>query len=159
MNRKKFAGLIIMMLLSIMGIIWVQLVWIKKAIRIRNDSFNYSVNVSLRNAANAIESSRRMSFYNNYMANGPISFRDSSVDILGYWSSGRNSSETLDNVSVNITNQSYTGNSDTGRLTTVNKSFTFNGDTSFVSDSVTFYITASDESGKINVVRKKELQN
>ena len=40
MNRKKFAGLIVMMLLSIIGIIWVQTVWIKKAVDIQNESFN-----------------------------------------------------------------------------------------------------------------------
>jgi hypothetical protein len=62
MNSKKFAGLIIMMLLSIVGIIWVQIVWIKNAIGIQNDGFNNRVSMSLLNAANSIESSRKMNF-------------------------------------------------------------------------------------------------
>ena len=86
MNRTKFTGLIIMMLLSILGIIWVQIVWIRKAVGIYNDSFNNAVGISLHNAANAIESSRRMNFFNNFMLTDPFAFNDSSNDITGYLS-------------------------------------------------------------------------
>ena len=67
MNRKKFAGLIVMMLLSIVGIIWVQIVWIKDAVSIQNRIFNNAVRISLESAANTIESARKMNFFNNLM--------------------------------------------------------------------------------------------
>lgn len=159
MNRKKFTVLIIMMLLSIIGIIWVQIVWIGKAIAIRNESFNHAVNVSLNNAAHAIETSRKINFFNDYMFNDPLSFGESTVDVSGYWSMGNISSDPRSGISVQITNQSYSGNSDTGRITSVNKSFIFDGDSSYVSDSVTYYITASDELGKMNIVSKEEVGN
>ena len=146
MNRKKFAGLIIMMLLSILGIMWVQIVWIRNAINIRNDSFNHAVIASLANTANTIESTRRMNnFFNDLFYNDPLSFIDSSADISGYVSIGSYSSEPGNKVSVKITNQSYTGNSDTGIVTTVNRSFTLPNDSSVLSDSVTLVITGNDD--------------
>ncbi|HUX55411.1 MAG TPA: HAMP domain-containing sensor histidine kinase [Bacteroidales bacterium] len=156
MNRKRFMGLIIMMLLSIIGIIWVQIVWIRNAVGIQNESFNHAVNVSLSNAANAIESSRKMNFFNSIMLRDPFSFNDSSTDITAYLSIGSYSSEPGNNVTVNITNQSYSGNSDTGTVTTVNKSFVFSGDTSINSDTVTLIVAANDRSGKMNIIRRSD---
>ena len=123
----KFTGLIIMMLLSIIGIIWVQIVWIRNAVSIQNESFNNAVIVSLNNAANAIESSRKMNFFNNFMLTDPLSFNDSSADIIGlseYWKlfyliPGINSVSELPTRQI-------TGNSDTGKVTTVNKSYIIN---------------------------------
>lgn len=159
MNRKKFAGLIIMMLLSIIGIIWVQIVWIRNAVGIRNDWFNHAVYVSLNNAANAIESSRKMTFFNNFVANDPLSFIDTSADITGFMSIGSYSSSPGNKISVKITNQSYTGNSDTGRLTTVNRSFTFPDDTSMVSDSTTMIIPSQFESDTSDSFEKGDVPN
>jgi len=156
MNRMKFTGLIIMMLLSIVGIIWVQIVWIKNAIGIRNDSFNYLVSVSLNNAANAIESSRKLNFFNNYMINDPLSFNDSSGEVTGYMSIGSYSSQPGNKISVKITNQTVTGNSDTSKVTTVNKSYTIDGDKPVVTDSVSFVVAAPDGSGKMRIVKKGE---
>jgi two-component system phosphate regulon sensor histidine kinase PhoR len=136
MNRKKFIGLIIMMLLSIIGIIWVQIIWISKAVGIRNDSFNHAVYASLSNAANGIESSRKMNFFNNFMRVDPYSINDSSMDITGSLSIGSYSSDGA-NFSLRITNQTITG------------------DTSIISDT-TFFVAAPDESGKINIVKKGE---
>jgi two-component system, OmpR family, phosphate regulon sensor histidine kinase PhoR len=153
MNRIKFTGLIIMMVLSIIGIIWVQIVWIKDAVDIQNNSFDYVVGVRLTNAANTIESSRRMNFFNNYMLSDPPSFNDTTNDITGYMSIGSYSSQPGNRFSVNITNQTVTGNLDSSRVTTVNKSYTFNGDTSIVSDSVSFIVAAPDESGRMKIVR------
>jgi len=156
MNRMKFNGLIIMMLLSIIGIIWVQIVWIRNAVGIQNDSFNTAVSVCLTNAANAIESSRKMNFFNNLMLADPLSLNDSSSDVTGYLSIGSYSSEPGNKISVKITNQSYSGNFDTGRVTTVNKSYTFPGDTSVVSDSVTFIVAQPDGSGEMKIVKRGE---
>jgi len=88
MNRKKFTGLIIMMLLSIIGIIWVQIVWIKNAVDIQNDGFNNAARQSLINAANTIETSRKMNFFNNFMPVDPLSSTNSSSDVRGYLSIG-----------------------------------------------------------------------
>jgi two-component system phosphate regulon sensor histidine kinase PhoR len=159
MNRMKFTGLIIMMLLSIIGIIWVQIVWIKNAVGIQNESFNYEVGVSLTNAATAIESSRKMNFFNNFLFNDPLSLNDTSANITGYSGIASYSGHPGSGINVSITNQTFTGNSDTGKVTTVNKSYTIKGDTSIVSDSVSFVVAAPDESGKIRIVKSSDNLN
>jgi two-component system phosphate regulon sensor histidine kinase PhoR len=159
MNSKKFAGLIIMMLLSIVGIIWVQIVWIKNAIGIQNDGFNNRVSMSLLNAANSIESSRKMNFFNNFMPSDPFSYNDSSSDISGYLSIGGYSTAPGNKFRINITNQSVTGGFDTGKITTVNKSYTIKNDNSIISDSVTYVASASDKSGKMNILRNGDNLN
>ena len=60
MSKNKFIGLIIMMLISITGIIWVQMVWISNALKIRNDIFNRAVFAGLNDAAQTIESNRKI---------------------------------------------------------------------------------------------------
>jgi len=159
MNRKKFTGLIIMMLLSIIGIIWIQTVWISKAIGIQNEGFNNAVRMSLMSAANAIETSRKMNFFNNFMPSNPISFSDTSGDVTGYLSIGGYSTSPDDKFSFRITNQSFTEGSRPGEMKAVNKSFTITNDTSIVSDSVTYVVSAPDKSGKINIVKKGEELN
>ena len=155
----KFTGLIIMMLLSILGIIWVQIVWIRNAINIRNETFNHAVVVSLNNAANAIESSRRMNFINNFMFTNPFSFNYAQNDVTSYLSIGSYSSDSDNNISVKITNQSLSGGFDNRKETTVNKSFIFTGDSSIVSDSVTLIVTAPDESRKMSILKRGEEAN
>lgn len=154
MNRKKFTGLIVMMLLSIIGIIWVQIVWIRNAVDIQNEGFNNRVGISLYNAANAIESSRKMNFFNNLMPSDPLSFNDSSTDVTGYLTIGGYSSAPGNKFSVRITDQSVTGTFNTGKLTTTSKSYIITNDTSIVSDSVTFVIPTPDKSGKTDIVKK-----
>jgi two-component system phosphate regulon sensor histidine kinase PhoR len=154
MNRKKFTGLIIMMLLSIVGIIWVQIVWIRKAVNIQNDVFNNRVGISLYNAASAIESSRKMNFFNNFMPVEPLNFNDSANDVTGYLSIGSYSSDPAGKFRLSITNQSVTGRSNKEKATTVNKSYTITNDTSVVPDSVTYVVSSPDKSGKINVIKK-----
>lgn len=149
----KFTGLIIMMLLSVIGIIMVQIIWITKAISIRNENFNNAVITTIRNAANAIETSGKMNFFNNFILNDPMAFNGSSTDISAYMSIGRQSSDPGNSISVKITNQTVTGSNDTATLTTVNKSYLFTGDTSIVSDTETSITTLPDETGKINVLR------
>jgi two-component system phosphate regulon sensor histidine kinase PhoR len=72
MSKNKFIGLILMMLISLTGIIWVQIVWIRSALDILNENFGRAVIASLNDAANTIESNRRMSFYNDFMFNDPL---------------------------------------------------------------------------------------
>jgi two-component system phosphate regulon sensor histidine kinase PhoR len=155
MNRKKFTGLIIMMLLSIIGIIWVQTIWIKRAVSIQNEGFDYAVRTSLINAANTIESSRKMNFFNNFMPADPFSFNDPSSGIAGYLSIGGMASPSGNKFSINITNQSVTGGFDTGKVTTVNKSYTIT-DNSVISDSDSYVISGPDKSSKRNIIRNDE---
>ena len=142
-----------MMLLSIVGIIWVQAVWIKRAVGIQNEGFNYAVGMSITNAANSIESSRKMNFFNNFMPVDPITFGDSSADVTGYLSIGSYSSDPGNKFSFRITNQSVTGDPDIGKVKTVKKSYIITNDTSIVSDSGTYVVSTPDKSGKINIIR------
>jgi len=153
MNRTKFTGLIIMMLLSVIGIIWVQIKWISDAVSIQNKSFNNAVFNSLQNAANAIESSQKMNFFNNFIFSDQLSESNSPGNLDGYLSVGSYSSVNGNNVSVRITNQSYSGNFDTGIVTRVDKSYVFSGDSTVSSDSVTYMVTKPDGSGKMTVIR------
>jgi two-component system, OmpR family, phosphate regulon sensor histidine kinase PhoR len=159
MNKMKFTGLIIMMLLSIIGIIWVQIVWIRNAIGIQNESFNNAVSLSLNNAAAAIESSRRMNFFNNFLINDPASFNDPENGIESYLNIGSYSSQPGNKISVRITNQTVTSSHDSDKVTTVNKSYLITKDTSIVSDSVTLIVSSPDESGKMNIVQRGEKLN
>jgi two-component system phosphate regulon sensor histidine kinase PhoR len=159
MNKMKFTGLIIMMLLSVLGIIWVQIRWITNAVSIRNENFNNAVIISINNAANAIESSRKMNFFNNFILTDPLSFNHSSSNISAYISSGSFTSEPGNKISVKISNQTVTGNFDTGKVTTVNKSYVINGDSSVVTDSATYISSIPDEFGRIRLITKPENEN
>lgn len=108
MSRNKFIWLIFMMLISIIGIIWVQSVWIRNAVGTQNDNFNAAVIASINDAASSIESSREMDFFNNFMfpETGPVTGQ--ADDIAQYLSVGSYSSSAGDRVSVRITNQSVT---------------------------------------------------
>jgi two-component system, OmpR family, phosphate regulon sensor histidine kinase PhoR len=108
MNKKKFLGLILMMLVSIIGIIWVQTIWIKNAIGIRNENFDYYVNSSIHDAASDIESSRKISFFNNFLIPDSDLSNDTSDNITRYVTTQSYSVGNSGNVSVRITNQSVT---------------------------------------------------
>ena len=55
------------MVFSLLGIIWVQLIWVENAITVRNDLFRRSVYNSLQETARSIETSRQMEFYRRMM--------------------------------------------------------------------------------------------
>ena len=156
MNKRKFAGLIIMMLLSILGIIWVQIVWIRNAIKIRNESFNNAVYISLTNAANAIESSRKLNFFNNFVMDDPGLYNNNVGGSSSYLSINSYSSDAGTNMRVKITNQSFPGNNDTGRLTINDRSYSIKGDTTIVSDSDTVIYSATQLPGKMSVAEPGE---
>lgn len=67
MKRRKLIGLISLMLVSLTGIIWVQITWINNAVRVRNDLFSRSVFNSLQSTARKIEASRQLAFYEQMM--------------------------------------------------------------------------------------------
>jgi two-component system, OmpR family, phosphate regulon sensor histidine kinase PhoR len=152
MNRKKFAGLIIMMVLSIIGIIWVQSIWISRAVGIQNEGFNNAVGMSLINAANSIETSHKMNFFNNFMPADPTNFSDSSNNVAGYLSIGSYLSSQGDKFSFSFTNSSIGAGPDSGRTATINRSFTITNDTTIANDSTTYIVSAPDKSGNISVL-------
>lgn len=125
---------------------------------IRNESFNYAVSVSLSDAAHAIESSRRMNLFNNFMLTDPL-LLNTANDISGFLSIGTYSSAPGNNMSVSITNQTITGRAHDQQITTVNKSYILKDVNSMLPDSITLVVTSKDESGKLKVVKKEELGN
>jgi two-component system phosphate regulon sensor histidine kinase PhoR len=152
MNRKKFAGLILMMLLSIFGIIWVQIVWIRNAIKIRNESFNNAVYISLTNTANTIESSRKLNFFNNFVMDDPGLYNNNVRGSSNYLSINSYSSDLGTSLRVNITNQSSTGNSDTGTVTINDRTYSIKGDTTIVTDSDSLTYSATQLPGKMSII-------
>ena len=156
MSKNKFIGLIFMMLLSLTGIIWVQIVWIRNAVSILNENFNRAVIASLNDAANTIESNRRMSFFNDFMFNDP-SFPDSpSGDITSYLSVGSYSSTDGKEFSYSITSQSVTGSIDSSGNVKFNPPVVSHNDTTFLADSGTYIISPPGKSGELNVVRDND---
>jgi two-component system phosphate regulon sensor histidine kinase PhoR len=136
MNRKIFISLVVMMTLSIIGITWVQIRWIRSAVETRNESFNYAVFTSLNNAAGEIESVRRMNSFNNYLFQDPVQFEDTTTGITGYFSYDSYLSREGGNISINIRNQvgSISGDGEHTKVTIVQ-------DTTF-SDSVGLAISS-----------------
>ncbi|HKK43675.1 MAG TPA: HAMP domain-containing sensor histidine kinase, partial [Bacteroidales bacterium] len=57
-------------------------------------------------------------------------------------------------INVSITHQTVSGNADTARITTYNRSYTINKDTSIVSDSSSLIVAAPDETGKMNIIKR-----
>ncbi len=146
MSRKKFIGLIFMMLFSLVGIIWVQIIWIRNAIGIRNDNFDYIVINSIREAADAIESSRKMRFFNNPILPGIDQYSSTDTSGSSYISLGTYSIGNRNNFSIRITNQSVTQAPGQDPKIVVL-------DTTFTSDSVAFISTSPDQPGKIIISR------
>jgi two-component system phosphate regulon sensor histidine kinase PhoR len=144
------------MLLSIVGIIWVQIIWIRNAVRIQNDSFNNKVIISLDDARTTIEYTRRMYFFNDFNVGDPILQSDTSAEFSGYINIQSFSNDPETGVSVNITNQTFSGSFDSARVTTRNRSYVLRGDTSVVSDSTNTFITRPGQQGQMNITPQQK---
>lgn len=156
MSKSKFIGLIFMMLLSLAGIIWVQMVWIRNALSIRNENFNRDVFVSLDNAANAIESNREMNFF----FDDPRMFNPgSSGDVSGYMSIGSYSSNDGKNFNYSVTSQSITGTMDSSGRIRYDKPVVSSIDTTFNTDSGNINIETPGIRGELNINGGSEGQN
>ncbi len=70
MNKRKFTGLIALMVVSIVAIIWVQVTWIGNSIRVQSEQFDFFVINGLRNTARSMETNRRMNFLNEMFIRG-----------------------------------------------------------------------------------------
>lgn len=151
MNKKKFAWLIFMMLFSIIGIIWVQIIWIRNAVGVRNESFDYAVTASLGNAANAIETSRKMNFFNNFLLTDPPTLNNNDQDdFSGYISIGSSAYQSGSNFRVRITSKSVSSNPGS-------KPLIITHDTTITSESDNYLMTRPDEQDKLNIVRNGEV--
>jgi two-component system phosphate regulon sensor histidine kinase PhoR len=147
MSKSKFIGLILMMLLSITGIIWVQIVWIRNALDIRNDIFNRAVFASLNDAAHTIESNRKMDFF----FDSPISFNSAGGDVSSYLRIGSYSSTDGKNFSYSVTSQSVTGTVDSSGNLRMNEPVVTRTDTTFSSGPGSRNITFPEERGDLMI--------
>lgn len=148
MSKNKLIGLVFMMLLSLAGIIWVQIIWIRNAMDIRNENFNSAVFASLENAANAIESNREMSFF----FDAPSIFNSPSADISSYLSIGSYSSDGGKNYSYSVTSQTVKGSVDSSGNINFDNPVITTTDTTFQSDSGVVTITTPGRQGDFDVV-------
>jgi len=96
MNKRLFVFVIILMGISLAGIILLQLFWISNAISIREEHFNKTVNVALRETAEKLESHENIMILsdriNQFSQAGLIGVHTDSVDntILIYGDSTNN---------------------------------------------------------------------
>lgn len=140
-----FTGLVFMMLFSIIGIIWVQIRWINKAVGIRNENFDFYVTASIREAAEALESSWRMnSFFDDFMFSSSQEV-DTSANITGYLSMNSYSAGSDGTVRIQITNQSFTQNPGEEPVITVH-------DTIYTTDSSSVIIATPDKPGQVVIL-------
>lgn len=70
MNKRKFTGLIALMIVSILAIVMVQITWISNSVRSQNEQFDFFVINSLRNTVHSMETNRRMNFLNEMFIRG-----------------------------------------------------------------------------------------
>jgi two-component system phosphate regulon sensor histidine kinase PhoR len=147
MSRKFFIGLVGMMLLSIVGITWVQIIWIRDAVSTQNKNFNNAVFMSLNNAVREIEDRSRMSFFNNFSINDPFRKRDTAFGVTEFFSMGSVISSNGGEVKIDIQNKTtrvrrYNDGRNGSRVVVER-------DSSFISDSVTLSERTGDKNDDI----------
>ncbi|HOW09931.1 MAG TPA: HAMP domain-containing sensor histidine kinase [Bacteroidales bacterium] len=132
MSKKRFIILITMMVLSLTGIIWVQIIWIRKAVSIRNENFNRAVFSGLEEAANTIESNRKMSFF---FDNPGITRIQPEGDVSGYLSIGSYSSTDGRSYNYSITSQTFSGKLDSAGNVILDKPVITRKDTTITNET------------------------
>jgi two-component system, OmpR family, phosphate regulon sensor histidine kinase PhoR len=154
-SKNKFIGLILMMLLSLTGIIWVQIVWIRNAFNIRNDIFNRAVYAGLNEAANTIETNRKMNFF----FDSPMSFNSPSGDVSSFLRIGSYSSTDGKNINYSVTSQSVTGTVDSDGNIRMNEPVITRIDTTFSSDSGSTSIIHPQGQGNPSISGNSQVTN
>ena len=91
-----------MMLISIAGIIFVQIKWIKKSVGINNEIFNNTVYFALADVAQTLESNRQTAFLNSYNASVEQKNQLNNNSVSGYLSINHFSSEAGSGFEINI---------------------------------------------------------
>jgi len=141
MNRTKFIGLIMLMVISLAGIIGFQVIWISNTVQENNKLFNYLIGNSLRNVAAMTESSMRMAFLNrqflnNYQVNPIQNTADTGTSTPGL------SPEDSD-YSFHIRQSSKTVSSGNGIRQEVSGSIEFKGFGQSKNDSVEIFVSTN----------------
>ncbi|HCI55447.1 MAG TPA: HAMP domain-containing sensor histidine kinase [Bacteroidales bacterium] len=155
MKNRIFIGLVLMMVLSVAGITYVQITWMRNAIRTTNENFNNAVFLSLNNAAGEIETYQRMNAFNKNILNFPFTVqKDTSSLITGYLSFGSFFSASDQNVSFNFSSTST--NQQKFSLKSELKNDSLNKNNYFESDSIVFVIS-SKAPGEVKILKKKDL--
>lgn len=67
MNKRLFIILIVLMSLSLVGIIFVQIFWIKQSVEDKEEQFSHTVSDGLNNVANKIASRETRNYFDRYM--------------------------------------------------------------------------------------------
>jgi two-component system phosphate regulon sensor histidine kinase PhoR len=155
MSRRFFTGLVVMMALSIIGITWVQINWIRNAVNILNQNFNDAVYNSINNSAGEIESLRKMNFFNNF--GGPKTFvgADSSGSIEGYVSFGSYTSGGS-SFHINFDSKSIPLNRTVRSRSEMNRDILIPEDEKINSDSVTVVFSSTGNGEKVKIVNEKQ---
>jgi two-component system, OmpR family, phosphate regulon sensor histidine kinase PhoR len=156
MSKRFFTGLVIMMALSIIGITWVQINWIKNAVEILNQDFNNRVFNSLNSAAGEIESLREMNFFNNFGSSSPFTNSDPSGKIEGYVSFGSSVSQGSSGFSINIDNKLVPRGRPDSASRVVKKQFISKNINGNGNDSVTVIISSPENQGNIRIVQNDQ---
>jgi two-component system phosphate regulon sensor histidine kinase PhoR len=155
MNRKLFIGIVIMMALSIMGITFVQIVWIRNAVNMSNENFDNFVFMSLNHAANEIESLRKMSFFNNFIRQEPVLVTDSSSGVSGYISFNSFVTQNGGGFNINFDNKTGTySSSNAANGLNENQPGMVTNDPEILSDSVSWLMTSPDNQGSMHIISK-----
>lgn len=126
MRRWKIIGLVSLMVFSLLGIIWVQLIWINNALLVRNDLFHRSVYQSLQNTARKIESSRQMEFYRRMMVADSL-FKEQAADIINSRINSFSANQSLNGSIGGAVGPGQTTETFTIRVTGDNQGIEFSG--------------------------------
>ncbi|MGB4293758.1 MAG: hypothetical protein WBJ37_12860, partial [Bacteroidales bacterium] len=154
MKNKIFISLVVMMALSVIGIFYVQITWMRNAIRTSNENFNNAVFIGLNNAASEIESYHRMNFFNNYIFRDPFSFRDTVTGLSEFFSFNGFFSDNKGSVTINFNSRQTNGSINSGSRNRVND----NGRKASQQNRDSIYIiTRSDRPGNVRIERKNDL--
>ncbi|MBO4603459.1 MAG: HAMP domain-containing histidine kinase [Salinivirgaceae bacterium] len=82
MKKQRFSGILALMIISLFGIIAVQIIWVRKAISVRDEQFAQHVNHALQNAAYRIERNQNAFWISNFMSGWRGKARDRQEESL-----------------------------------------------------------------------------
>ncbi|HOK26485.1 MAG TPA: HAMP domain-containing sensor histidine kinase [Bacteroidales bacterium] len=154
MKNKIFISLVVMMALSVIGIFYVQITWMRNAIRTSNENFNNAVFIGLNNAASEIESYHRMNFFNNYIFRDPFSFRDTVTGLSEFFSFNGFFSDNKGSVTINFNSRQASGSINPERINKTNDNARIASRQN--QDSI-YIITRGDRPGNVRIERKNDL--
>ena len=147
MNKKGFKWLILMMALSVLGIIGIQIIWIRNAVSVLNESFDHTAYECVRQAAEAIERARETDFVNNYAFQNIEPERKPDI-----WGSSYMSSSSILSFGDNVSISSTTVAQRTGEEPVI-----VSKDTTISMDSTNIVILSTENPGTVSIESRREL--